>query len=152
MLSRRISFQMVTIAWILAIAFTTMPSGREPIALAEDKSAKSIEDSKKTQEQPVPLESQILKLFEAKCSRCHGQKLRKADLNLSTPEGILKGSETGPVIVAGKPDDSPLYEMVHSKQMPPKGEGTLSDLEIQAIQQWISAGAKLPKSAAITPA
>ena len=36
-------------------------------------------------------------LFQAKCLRCHGEKSKKAELDLRTRAGILKGSESGPV-------------------------------------------------------
>src|SRR5690242_160980 len=56
----------------------------------------------------------IRPLLQAKCVRCHGGKARKAALDLTTPAGILKGGESGPVVVPGKPEDSLLYEKVHS--------------------------------------
>ena len=33
---------------------------------------------------------------------------------------MLKGSESGEIVVRGKPDDSLLYEMVHDGLMPPE--------------------------------
>src|SRR5262245_54818476 len=53
---------------------------------------------------------EVQPLFQAKCSRCHGEKTRKADLDLRTPASIRKGGESGAVIVPGKPDESLLYE------------------------------------------
>src|SRR5262249_26366382 len=64
-------------------------------------------------------EKDVQPILSAKCSRCHGEKTKKADLDLSTVAGIRKGSESGPVIVAGKPSESRLYEMVHEGKMPP---------------------------------
>ena len=59
--------------------------------------------------------------------RCHGEKVRKADLDLRTPAGVLKGGESGPAVVAGKPDKSLLYEKVHKGEMPPEeGSGSAS--------------------------
>lgn len=84
----------------------------------------------------------IQPLFQAKCLRCHGDKTRKADLNLATPTGVLKGGESGPVIVPGQPDTSLLYEKVHSGEMPPDEKDRLSEAEVKSIQRWIAAGAK----------
>src|SRR5215469_13492036 len=53
-------------------------------------------------------------LLQAKCVRCHGEKPRKAGLDLSTPAGILKGGESGPAAVPGKADGSPLFEKVRA--------------------------------------
>src|SRR5687767_1356656 len=33
----------------------------------------------------------IRPLLQAKCAKCHGEKVHKADLNLSSPAGIRKG-------------------------------------------------------------
>lgn len=90
----------------------------------------------------------IAPLLKAKCARCHGEKNRKAELDLSTPTGIRKGSESGPVIEPGKPDESLLYEMVHSGEMPPDEEDRLSADQIALIAKWISAGATLDSASA----
>jgi mono/diheme cytochrome c family protein len=82
-------------------------------------------------------------LFQAKCVRCHGGKAPKADLDLSTPAGALKGGESGPVIVPGKPDESPLYEKVHGGMMPPGKKDRLDGAEVDTIRRWIAAGARL---------
>ena len=46
-------------------------------------------------------QGEIRPLFEAKCLRCHGGQARKADLDLSTPAGVMKGGESGPAVVPG---------------------------------------------------
>src|SRR6266852_762064 len=85
----------------------------------------------------------IRPLFETKCLRCHSGKSRKKDLDLSAPSGILKGSESGPVIVPGKPEESLLYEKVKTGAMPPTKKNRLSDVEVETIRRWIAAGAKV---------
>src|SRR5262245_28659298 len=92
-------------------------------------------------------ERDIQPLFQAKCSKCHGEKVRKGDLDLSTPAGILKGGESGKSIVPGKPDESLLFEKVHKGEMPPKKEGRLAEAEVATIRRWIAAGAKTAAAA-----
>ena len=58
-------------------------------------------DPKEAKEQLPSFQDEIRPLLQAKCWRCHGDKARKADLNLSTLAGIRKGGESGRVIVAG---------------------------------------------------
>src|SRR5436305_1970559 len=59
---------------------------------------------------PSPrFESDVLPIFKAHCARCHGIKPRKAGLNLSKREGIFEGSDSGPVIVPGKVEESLLF-------------------------------------------
>jgi len=40
-------------------------------------------------------QNDILPLLQAKCSRCHSDKVHKAELDLTTLAGILKGGESG---------------------------------------------------------
>jgi mono/diheme cytochrome c family protein len=86
-------------------------------------------------------------LLQAKCWRCHGEEARKGELDLRTPAGILKGGESGAVIVPGKPDQSLLYEKVHKGEMPPKKKEPLNELEISSIRKWIEGGASFGDAA-----
>jgi mono/diheme cytochrome c family protein len=91
---------------------------------------------------PPTFDKDILPLFQAKCVRCHGDKMHKADLDLRTLAGAMKGGESGAAIVPGKPDESLLFEKVHGGAMPPGKKDGLSDGEVNAIRLWIAAGAK----------
>ncbi len=90
----------------------------------------------------VSFPNDIRPLLEAKCVRCHGEKTRKGDLDLSTPAGIARGGESGPVIVAGKPEKSSLFEKVHKGEMPPAKKDALGEKEMVLLKQWIADGAK----------
>src|SRR5262249_61665147 len=98
---------------------------------------------------PVPsFRDEVRPLLQAKCCRCHGDKGHKADLDLRTPAGILKGGESGPVIVPGEPEQRLLYEEVHSGKMPPGKKDRLSGAEVETLRRWIAAGAPFgPKEA-----
>jgi cytochrome c553 len=85
-------------------------------------------------------ETDVRPILESKCFRCHSGKRKKADLDLSSLAGIMKGSESGAVIVPGKADKSTLYEMVHSGKMPPVKNSRLSEAEVATIRRWIDAG------------
>ncbi len=96
----------------------------------------------------VPSYQQAIRpLLEAHCRRCHADKVHKADLDLSTPAGIRKGGESGPAVVPGKPDDSPLYAKVHAGKMPPGKKDPLSDAEVATLRRWIAAGASFGSGA-----
>ena len=86
-------------------------------------------------------ETDVRPLLEAKCLRCHGPKVKKAELDLSAVATILQGGESGPAVVPGKPEESPLYEMVHDGSMPADKKGRLSEAEVDALRRWIEAGA-----------
>ncbi len=95
-------------------------------------------------------ETAIRPLFEAKCWRCHGRDTQKGELDLSTPAGILKGGEAGPVLIPGKPEESLLFKKVHEGEMPPKKKDPLNEKEVLAIRHWIEAGALFGEKPAAT--
>src|ERR1019366_2663428 len=66
-------------------------------------------------------------VLEKNCISCHGPEKAKAGLRLDTHPGLLKGSEHGPVIVAGKAAESELIRRLtlppaHDDHMPPAGK------------------------------
>jgi cytochrome c553 len=82
----------------------------------------------------------VLPIFLANCTRCHGTSRQSAGLKLNTYENIIAGSENGPVIMPGDSTNSLLIDMIVSGEMPKKAE-KLSDANIQLITDWINAGA-----------
>jgi hypothetical protein len=91
-------------------------------------------------------------VLKAKCLGCHGDdpKKLKGELDLATRAGLLKGGESGkPAVVAGKPDESPLYLGVTRKddafKMPPKDRDALVAAEVDAFRRWIAGGAPWPE-------
>jgi hypothetical protein len=121
---------------LLCLALATAGAGRNPLAAAGPDVGKENGPAR------VPrYRDDIQPLLQAKCARCHGQKPRRADLDVTTPAGILKGGESGPAVVLGKPDDSPLYEKVHTGAMPPGKNPRLSEAEVDTLRRWIAAGA-----------
>ena len=55
---------------------------------------------------PVSFETDVQPVLMAKCTVCHGADTRVKEMNLSTLDGVMKGSESGPVVIPGKPDES----------------------------------------------
>ena len=79
-------------------------------------------------------------LFDVQCVKCHGPIEQKSGLELDTVESVLKGGESGAVIVPGKPEASALYQNLAADadpHMPPKKQ--LTDTERAMVREWISA-------------
>ncbi|MBI3855625.1 MAG: DUF1549 domain-containing protein, partial [Planctomycetes bacterium] len=97
-------------------------------------------------------EKKIRPLFADACASCHSRtaKKLKAGLLLDSPEGILKGGDTGPAIVPGKPDLSLLLKAVRyvdpELQMPPKKR--LPEAALGDLARWIAMGAPMPAETA----
>jgi hypothetical protein len=73
--------------------------------------------------------------------RCHGGKAPKAELDLRSLAGALRGGESGAAVVPGKPQDSLLFEKVQSGAMPPGKKGRLGAAELETLRHWIAGGA-----------
>ncbi|HQU41214.1 MAG TPA: PSD1 and planctomycete cytochrome C domain-containing protein, partial [Pirellulales bacterium] len=110
--------------------------------LAHQAAAAIGDEAKLAGPSETTFEVDIAPFLRAKCVRCHGGEGRKADLDLTTHAALLKGGESGPVVVAGKPDESLLYEKVQAGEMPPDDKDPLSETEIAAVRRWIAEGAK----------
>ena len=55
-------------------------------------------------------EKKIRPILVEHCYKCHSTRSKrlKADLRLDSREGLVKGGDSGPAIVVGKPDESSL--------------------------------------------
>lgn len=70
-------------------------------------------------EPAVPdFQADVLPLLKNRCVKCHGPAKQEGQLNLSLPTGIVRGGESGPVVVFGKPDESSLWQLVEADEMP----------------------------------
>ncbi|MFM2097327.1 MAG: hypothetical protein RIS70_4451, partial [Planctomycetota bacterium] len=87
----------------------------------------------------------VAPILERRCLSCHNDIDRKGGLSLTSREQLEKGGESGPVVVAKKPDESPLWEQVRGeKPEMPKSGAPLTAAEAEAIRSWIAAGASWP--------
>src|SRR5437870_2414041 len=90
----------------------------------------------------ITYQDHILPLVEANCSKCHNADKKKADLELTSYQGILKGSGSGPVVLSGSADGSKLWKaLTHSEEpyMPPN-RAKLDDKELDLFKKWIAGG------------
>lgn len=95
--------------------------------------------------EPVDFATDVAPLLEQRCVRCHSSEKPKGGLSLSSHTALLKGGESGAAIVAGKPDESLLIEMVTGAkpQMPAEGV-PLTKTEVDRLRAWVAAGAVWP--------
>lgn len=90
-------------------------------------------------------EKLVRPLLVERCQKCHAGEKSKGRLRLDSREALLKGGETGPAVVAGKPDESLLMKAVRHQDglaMPP--DGKLNETQIAALAEWIKSGAVWP--------
>lgn len=89
----------------------------------------------------------IAPILSQHCLECHGAEKQRGGLRLDRGDLAMRGSDTGAVLVPGKPEASLLVQIITTgrdgKTMPPKGE-KLSREKVERIQQWIREGAIWP--------
>ncbi|MEN9635695.1 MAG: hypothetical protein RL077_4099 [Verrucomicrobiota bacterium] len=93
-------------------------------------------------------EKKIRPILAARCYECHSdEKKIKAGLRLDTPEGWLRGGDSGPAVIPGNVAMSPLIKAVRYtgldfEAMPPKS--ALPPGEVALLEEWVKRGAPAP--------
>jgi hypothetical protein len=86
----------------------------------------------------VEFDRQIAPLLARRCLDCHSGDDAQGGLNLTQKKMVLAGD--APVIIAGKIEESRLWERIDGDEMPPKKP--LTKVEKELIREWIQKGAK----------
>lgn len=90
----------------------------------------------------TPTWQQVSAIFMGNCTGCHGSRMARGGLSLSSYESAMAGGRSGKIIVPGDVSASRLMQHLYGKgraQMPPSGK--MPDSVIQKIEKWIAAGA-----------
>jgi hypothetical protein len=94
-------------------------------------------------------ENQVRPLLVKSCSECHGPTRQRASLRLDSREAVLRGGDSGPAAVPGKPSESLLVRAVGPDgpvHMPPKGK--LKDEQVTVLKRWVEMGVPFPPGSA----
>jgi protein TonB len=119
---------------------TTRPTEPKPEPKPEPK--KPEPEPKKPEPTAVMVTfDKVLPIFKAKCNICHGDPSIKGDLDLRSLMAIKK-SPNSKVLVAGRPDESDLFDRIKDGSMPPPGKEKPTPAEMQLIYDWIKSGGK----------
>ncbi len=82
-------------------------------------------------------EKQIRPLLASRCLECHAAEHKiKAGLRLDHPAGWLAGGDSGPAVLPGRPDESPLikairYTKLEFEAMPPRSALPREEVALQ---------------------
>ncbi len=132
-----------------------LPAFAALLLLTGPASRLSAAEAKPSPGQVEFFEKAIRPVLVNQCQNCHNGDKQKGGLRLDSREALLRGGDSGPAVVPGKPETSLLIKAVHYKddlRMPPKNQ--LKPEEIQALASWIKDGLPWPASTAVvrTPA
>ena len=84
------------------------------------------------------LDSDVQRLLQNKCGKCHSQKVRKGDLDLSTLASIRRGGESGDPMIGQSLEESLLWTHIADGMMPPDGEPELDAEQTRQLRDWIT--------------
>jgi len=93
-------------------------------------------------QEKITFQDHVLPLVENNCGKCHNPDKKKADLDLTTYAGVMKGSGSGQVVVSGNPDGSKLWRAITQVEEPtmPPNKPKLPDKELDVFRTWIMGG------------
>jgi hypothetical protein len=98
---------------------------------------------------PTSFSEDIMPILRGRCVGCHqpsGDGYEKSGLDLSSYEGLMKGTKFGPMVIPRDPDSSNLMWLLDWRASPqlrmPHGKKKLSVCDRNDIRNWILEGAK----------
>lgn len=97
-------------------------------------------------------EARVRPILVEHCFECHGEKKQRGGLRVDSRDFLLKGTDNGPGVVPGKPDESHVLQAVRYEgevKMPPKAK--LPQESIDILTEWIKQGAVWPAPATPQP-
>jgi len=90
-------------------------------------------------------ENNVRPLLTSQCAKCHDDKKQQGGLRVDSRAALLKGGESGPAILPGKPEDSLLIRAVrHSGELKMPSGKKLPAEQIAHLERWVREGAVWP--------
>lgn len=101
-------------------------------------------------EEQVSYKLDVQPILTARCGACHtppeGQGYVASGLDLSSYEGLMKGTKHGAIVVPGEPVRSNLLVLIEGKAAPeirmPHNQRPLLKYQTLTLRDWIKQGAK----------
>ncbi len=101
-------------------------------------------------EDAVSFSQDVRPVLEQNCLECHqagGSGLEASGFSMETYDGLMKGTNFGPMIIAGDTEGSNMLVLMEGRadssiRMPHGYREPVSTQDIQTIRQWIAQGAK----------
>jgi len=132
-------------AWIpstLLLAALVLAIGFEGEAVADSPSPPQVSADGFSAEAIEFFEARVRPILAESCLKCHGQRKQSSGLRLDSRAAVLRGGDSGPAIVAGKPEESLLIQAIDHQhgelRMPPKGK--LPDASVAMLRRWVALG------------
>jgi hypothetical protein len=123
---------------MIAVAAASFSTGA-----AARSTAKSAEpDGPPEPAEPPSFARDVMPTLGRYCESCHGMRQQHGGLRLDNYDNLMRGGDSGPVVIARAPEDSLLLAKIEHRDrptMPPRK--SLPRAAIARIRAWIVAGA-----------
>jgi len=128
----------VLLSWSGLLTFLALMSGAA-ISARISLSNTSLAQSHDT----VDFRRDILPIFQSSCITCHGPLKSEANLRLDSDEAVIRGGNSGKLIVPGNSQESVLMKRLLGDGTAPRmplGGNALSKAQLETIRTWIDKG------------
>ncbi len=122
--------------------------GKKPMPLAP------VEIAKATGNETVSFVKDLAPTFVNICTGCHGPNRQNSGFSLATFEGLMRGGDSGRVIIPGNLDGSRLWQLVGVDGVTPRmpqGQARITRKFHADLRKWIEEGAKFDGNDAKAP-
>lgn len=100
-------------------------------------------------DEPISFAEDIQPVLQIRCAMCHqagAEGYEKSGFDLTSYDGLMKGTHHGPMVIPGDPLTSNLMVLIEGRadkslQMP-HGKKKLSSCDRDVIRRWIKQGAQ----------
>lgn len=119
-----------------------------PLYSQQEESKQEPDEVKFSDAELEHFETRIRPLLAKRCFKCHGPDAKEAEggLRITSRGALLRGGDTGPAIVPGKPEESILIDSINYGEvyeMPP--DSKMPADEIKLLTDWVKNKAPWPK-------
>ena len=109
-----------------------------------------VSDNTKADSTLTVYEKAIAPILEQKCISCHGAEKVKGNLQLTSPDLMIKGGKNGNLLNSINNKEALLLQRIHlpnedEKHMPPDGKIQLTLEELTLLNRWVKAGGDFKK-------
>ena len=126
----------------------SLTHGKDYLVESAPPFIKNIFQSEAAPIKDIPLDSAVVfediiqPIMQRKCWTCHNNGKTLGSLNMESLKGWEKGGKTGPLYVAGAPEESLMLQRIfmpisEKEHMPPAGKPQLLPYEVALLEWWI---------------
>jgi len=146
--------KIIALSYLLVLLFFThqgalLTHGENALSMPIPE-VKVAEEVKTVDSSLTVYEKAIAPILAQKCVSCHGPDKVKGQLQLQSPELIIKGGKNGSILNGIQNEEAQIIYRIHlpnadEKHMPPDGKLQLTLEELTLLNKWVKAGGNFTK-------